>query len=133
VGNMPSSEITFRWLEPSELSRVDPIIDANGWMQLNANVCRVMVAEENGHILGMNVFQLVSHVGPLWVRPDKRGDGIAEELSRRMYDYMVEIQCRGYVVIAESAHAVKLCEAHGLTRVEHPVYVFIPKDEGAAQ
>jgi hypothetical protein len=118
----------FRWIDgptatDEEWDRIGAILSARGWMALNRFTSRVLVAEDASGIRGLIVAQLVPHVGPLWARPSERGTGLAEDMATKMFDYLVEAQARGWVVIADSPHVPPICESHGMRKVESPVYV----------
>lgn len=121
-------EVTYRWLDGAtapddDWSRIELILAARGWMSLNRQTSRILIAERDGTLYGFHVFQLVPYAGPLWVAPSARGSGIAERLADDMLDFLATAQARGFIVTTESAHAEKLCEAHGMERMETPLYV----------
>jgi N-acetylglutamate synthase-like GNAT family acetyltransferase len=124
-----SNEITFRWLEPHELHLVDPIVAAHSWITLNEWVSRVLVAEEDGTIVGFVAFQLTPQVGPFYVHPEYRGSKITDELAKRMRAFLDEVECRGYFAVADNPHVSKLCKAQGMARMDSPVFVMIPEKE----
>lgn len=116
--------IEYGWLAGEQLGVLEPILAKRGWASLNKLTSRALCAfAPNGQLLGFLVVQLFPHTEPLYVDPDYRGIGIAEELSDRMVKYMLEIKARGWMVVADSPHAVKLCEERGMRKLESPVYV----------
>lgn len=122
-------DVKFRWIDgpeatSAEWDRFERILAAKGWASLNRNTSRILVAEDAaGELLGFEVFQLAPFVGPLYLRPSARGAGLAEQLSDRMFEFLAETKARGWMVTAASHHAAKICEAHGMTKIEMPVYV----------
>ena len=124
-----SGEVTYRWIDgptatQEEWDRFEDILVARGWMSLNRPTSRVLVAEdEHGDLLGFFVMQLVPHTEPLWVRPSKRGSEIAEILADKMLTFMLEVQARGWMLVADNPIVAKMSEQRGMTRVESPVYV----------
>jgi len=125
------SEITYRWVDGRDASeedweRVESLLAAKGWMSLNQSTSRILMAEDaSGTLLGFHVFQLIPYCGPLYVKPSARGTGVAEELADKMLTFLIDVQARGWLVTAESAHAEKLCVERGMKRVESPVYVMM--------
>jgi len=123
------SEPTYRWINgpeatDSEWDRIENILVARGWASLNRLASRILVAEDSeGQLLGFLVAQYMIHTEPLWVLPSKRASGIAEELADQMLEYMIEINARGWIVVADNPASANLCEARGMTRIESPVYV----------
>ena len=128
-----NNEITFRWIDgpaatDEDWDKIEAILAARGWMSLNQNTSRILVAEtSDGKIAGFSCLQLVPHAEPLFVAPSQRGTGLAEELTERMYAFLAEVNVRGFVAIAESRFAEELCERHGMKKVACPVYVKLPE------
>jgi GNAT superfamily N-acetyltransferase len=122
------NEIKYRWVDgvsctQEEWDKIDMMLATRGWMSLNRNTTRALIAESpEGVILGFNIFQMIPFLGPLYVLPSARGTGVAEDLSQRMVDFMTEVEARGFIAVAQSPHAAKLCEHMGMKKVESPVY-----------
>jgi hypothetical protein len=121
-------DVTYRWVNgweavQDEWDHIESVLMARGWMSLNRNTSRILLAELDGEVIAFNVFQALPYVGPLHVDRKLRGTGIAAELADRMLEFLVNIQARGFLTIAESPHSELLCEQRGMTRVEKPVYV----------
>lgn len=123
------SEVTYRWVDGPDATdqdwdRIDRILEARGWASLNRPTTRILIAEDDkGELAGLIVLQLFPHAEPLWVRPSMRGSGIAETLADKMMDFLREIKVRGFIVMADNPLAAKLCEEHGMVKVESPVYI----------
>jgi len=123
------SEVNYRWIDgptatDEEWNRFEDILVARGWMSLNRPTSRVLVAEdEHNELLGFIVMQLVPHTEPLWVRPSQRGTEVANELADRMLSFMIEIQARGWMLVASNDIIAKMAEARGMVRETQPVYV----------
>src|SRR6266403_3264700 len=123
-----SDEITFRWVDGPEATdeewqRLDQALAARGYMALNRPTSRLLLAERDGEVRGFIVASVIPHVGPLHVEPSERGTGLATDLADRMFDYLREIEARGWLVIVGNPHVPKLCEARGMHKLEYPVYV----------
>ena len=61
----------------------------------------------------------------MFVDPEFRATGLAEDLADRMYEYLRDMRARAYMVVAESPFAERLCEARGMKRVQYPVFVAV--------
>jgi hypothetical protein len=120
--------ITYRWVDGKDASdadwdKIESILVARGWMSLNRQVSRILIAEDESGKMGFHVFQMIPYCGPLFVPPSMRGSGVAEELADRMFQFLGEMQARGWIATAESPHAAALCEKYGMDKVTTPVYV----------
>jgi GNAT superfamily N-acetyltransferase len=123
-----SEGLTYRWIDgfaatEAEWDLIDSMLAARGWMALNRNTSRILLAEVGGQIQGFHVFQMIPYCGPLHVSKKYRGTGLAEELADKMQDWLVEVNARGWIAVTESPYAAKLCEARGMERLPSPVYV----------
>ena len=108
---------------PEEWAAIDDVLIGRGWMSLNRTLSRVLVARRGEKIVGFHVMQLVPHAEPLWIEEAERGGTLAAEMADQMVKFLTEVQCRGWMVTADSPFAEKLCEDHGMKKVESPVYV----------
>lgn len=119
----------FRWLEGPEAAEwLNPVMKARGWASLNETTSRALCAFRDERIVGFIVLQLFPHAEPLFVDPEFRGTGLAEELADRMYAFLRDMRARAYMVVAESPFAERLCEQRGMKRVEHPVYIAVNQE-----
>jgi ribosomal protein S18 acetylase RimI-like enzyme len=123
VAMTKTADVTYRWLEPDELPKVDPIIKQHMWMPLSEVASRVRAVEREGKIIGFCVLQFVPYCGPMYIEPEYRGAGIAERLADEMKGFMEESEARGWIATAESAHARKLLEDRGMHLLTLPIYV----------
>lgn len=119
-------DIRYRWIDGAsasddEWNRIESILATKGWASLNKKTSRLLVAE-NKETMAFIVFQMVPFLGPLFVPPSMRGTGIAEELADKMQEFLSESNARCYIATAESKHAEKLCESHGMKRLNTPLY-----------
>lgn len=128
VGN--TKDLIYEWITAGTdayMKQVDEIIAAKGWAALNDLASRVHIAVDptrGNKLAAFHVLQLFPHCEPLWVDPDYLGAGLADIMADKMLHFMMdEIQARGFMVIADSPHAVKLCEERGMRRITSPVYV----------
>ncbi|MGH7182114.1 MAG: GNAT family N-acetyltransferase [Nitrospiraceae bacterium] len=117
------TDITYAWLDGDALDQLEPILESRGWTTLNKPSSRAIGAFDGDNLIGFIVLQMVPHTEPLYVNPDYRGSGVAESLAILMRTFMVEIGSRCFMVTADTPEAVKLCEAHGMKRIDSPVYL----------
>jgi hypothetical protein len=132
---MADNEITFEWIDGpdakdaprpathAEWDAIDEVCAARGWMSLNRTLTRVLVAKRGEEIVGFHVMQLVPHTEPLYVAPAERGTELAASLADQMVEFMLSVKARGWLVIADSPHAKKMCEERGMTKVKSPVFM----------
>lgn len=122
------SEISYRWLDgpaatQEEWDQIDKLLASRGWMSINRLTSRVLLAEQDGDVVGFHVFQMIPYCGPLFVTKKLRGLGLAEILVDKMQDFLITVHARGYIAVTESPHAAKLCEERGMEKVPYPLYV----------
>lgn len=122
--------ITFRWLEGEEATDwLNPVLQSRGWALLNPATSRALCAFQDERMIAFHVLQLYPHAEPMFVDPEFRGTGLAEDLADRMYAFLREVRARAYMVVAESPFAEQLCKARGMKRVEYPVYIAVHQEE----
>lgn len=123
--------VTMRWLDGDDLDALEPILKARGQMSLNPETSRAIAAyDSENKLIAFNVLQLVPHPEPLYVDPSWRGSGLAEELAEQMYNFLQVTDTRGFMLVADSPAAVRLAEAHGMRRIESPVYIKVNDGSG---
>lgn len=121
----------YRWITGVEASqedwdRIESICASRGWMSLNRELTlRILLVEDDEGLCGFLPLQLIPHTEPMWTAPRIRGTEVAAEMARQMKQFLDENDARGYLVIAESPFAAKICEHFGMHRVVSPVYAYI--------
>lgn len=115
--------VTERWLLPNEVNILEPILESNHWASLNDQTCQVRAAFDDGVLVGFVVLQQFPVLGPLWVHPDYRGNGLPGRLASDMREFLKTIQVRGLLVVADSVFTEILCQHFGMKKVESPVYM----------
>lgn len=123
--------MNYRWIDgpfatQEDRDKIDDILAARGWMAFNWDMTRVRVVEDDqGKLLGFGALQMMPHAEPLYVAPEARATGVAEALADDMLQFLTDMHARGWVVVADSPHAQKLCEERGMVKMNSPVYVMI--------
>jgi hypothetical protein len=132
---MSDNDIKFEWVDGPDMPNalrpatreewdaVEDICAARQWASLNRVLTRILLAKRDDVIVGFHVMQFWPHAEPLYIVPEERGTGLAEALADGMVKFLTEAKARGWIVIADSPEARKLCEAHGMTKVKSPVYM----------
>jgi Acetyltransferase (GNAT) domain len=130
----PQDDVRFEWLDGpdsqgprpatrEEWDHIDEILAARGWMSLNRQMTRVLVAKREDTIVGFHVLQLIPHTEPLYVDPGERGTELAANLADGMVKYLTDVKARGWMVLAGNPHTEKLCKERGMVKVANAVYV----------
>lgn len=118
----------YRFLTDSEIvDEANPALALRGWPQLNTATARVLGAFDGETLVEIFALQLMPMLGPmLRIDNERRDNGIvSRELAEKMSEYLTENEARGYVTIADSPLTERLCERHGMKRVESPVFMAV--------
>lgn len=124
---MDATVIEYRWLSGNEiLSLVNPACAARGWAELNVNdaqpTCRVLGAWSGERLVGWFAFQMYPLLGPMFVEPEVRNGKVSAVLAERMYDFLIESEARGYLVVCESPVSEVLARKFDMHKLAVPVY-----------
>ena len=90
---------------------------------MHRDTSRVYLAEQDGEIVGLSCLQFMPFCGPFYVAPKLRATGVTNRLADDTIGWLVDTRARGWFVVADSPHVPKLCERHGMRRIESPVYI----------
>jgi hypothetical protein len=119
--------MTYRFLTDEEVMElVNPACEQRGWPIMNLATCRVLGAfEQDGHLVEFLAIQLFPILGPMArVDNEARDDGsVSRELSRRMEQFLHDNDARGWMAVADNPFVERLCERHGMKRVQSPVFM----------
>lgn len=116
-------KMNFQWVTGDKAVFLNPTIQALGWTPITeASVARIAF-DEKGELAGFYILQPRPHAEPMWVRPDLRGSSLAHDLAGDMEDFLESTNVQGFMCIAETPEAIRLCEKFGMKRVTHPVYM----------
>ena len=120
----------YEWLSEDQIEElVNPALLYRGMAVLNINpqapTCRVLGAwNDKGELVSFFCIQLFPILGPL-LRLDNtvRDNGeTSRELTQRMHQFLEGAGVRGYLVVADNPITSRLCERHGMKKMESPVY-----------
>ena len=109
----------YRFLADDEFYRITPVFEEYGSLVPLPALSKVAIAEETD-ALSFYVFQLLPHAEPMYIHPKHRGTKVWFNLAQMLKPLAV---VRPTFIVAENAESVKMCEALGLKRIPHPVYV----------
>jgi hypothetical protein len=135
MANDAADEIRFEWIDgpdnergtrpatKAEWDAIDEICAEFGWPSLNRVLTRILIAFREEAIVGFHVFQFFPHTEPAWVAKSERATKLATQMADKMMEFMIEMKCRGWMVVAESDKIAKMCEKRGMKLVKHPVYL----------
>lgn len=76
----------------------------------------IIVAEENGKLIGVATLQKVWHIEPVWVVKKYRGKGILQQMLRLAYA-AVPAEVQGVFCYTKSDRTARLIELLGLKRM----------------
>jgi ribosomal protein S18 acetylase RimI-like enzyme len=124
-----ATEVHYRVVSDHELELLRPMFTKLGWAMPNPDMAKVIVAETgegaDGIICGFAVVQFVTHAEPIWIHPELRGTGIAEQLVEKVVSY-IERDCKidRWVAVAKpGSMAARLCEGQGMVAYPGQLYV----------
>jgi len=120
--------MTYRWLTREEIMALDDDLARAGQSPLNPDVARVYGALDGTRLVQSLTIQLYPVLGPM-VKHDNfhRDNGeISRTLANLMDQYLEESKARGYLAVCDSPVTERICERHGMRKVESPVYISTP-------
>jgi len=88
-----------------------------------SHLAEPIVAEVDGQIVGFCFAQLIPHFEPLYVMPEWRGTGIAEELAQRAMKKITDTGAQRFMCVVQSQFAEALCKKLGMRAVPGVIYV----------
>lgn len=114
--------LVYRQLPYDQWHRLKPIFKANNWFLPPRELATAMVAEnQNDEIVGVQMFQLVLHAEPVWVK-DKN---VQPKAMWNMFkDKPVEssLVLPGFVLVAPDKRTEILAEDAGFTEIAGKLY-----------
>lgn len=116
----------YKWLTEDQIeAAVNPALKIRGMAQLNTSVARVLGAFEGDTLISFVAVQLFPILGPLLKTDNQFSDDgtVSRELVSKMHTYLDESNVRGVLVVADSPLTSRLCERHGMSKLESPVYI----------
>lgn len=115
-----------RLLEPSEWERLTPLLPYFPGTFPSSSQAQILVAEDQGEIVGLITLELVIHVGPCWVKPSHRGKGIFTSLIKNSLGMFPGL--RGAIFFTNNKKMVSLMTKLGLNRILAQAFKWERKD-----
>lgn len=117
------SIFTYRFLQPDEVTKVDPIFKHFDWHRPEPRLGTFAVAEDpDGNIKALLTLQMVAHVEPLYCSdPSVNLFQLREMIEDVIKDSGTNIG-PGYVAIATNEDAERAAIANGMSKVEGTIY-----------
>ena len=119
--------MNLRFLTDLEIETlVNPVLELRGWALLNIPTSKVLGAFQDDRLVEFIVLQLFPMLGPM-VRVDNtlRDNGeTSRALANGMETFLEENDARGWMAICDSPVTERICQRHGMQKVESPVYVW---------
>ncbi len=114
--------MTVRMLPDAEWEKARPIYEAHGDKLPELGSGQIIVAEADGQIIGLWGVNMVLHAGPLWVAPEFRRMGVADEMGKAVDAMAQGLGAKGYLMFPSNRGAVAVAERMHLTPTEWVVY-----------
>ena len=109
-------------IDPAEWGKLEPIYQSQGDTLPSAEQNRVIVAESGGGIVGMCGVNLVAHIGPLWVAPEFRGNGMGQAMTQAAEDLIKQLGGKGYLMFPSNRASSRVAEKMGLEQMSWKVF-----------
>jgi len=117
------SEIQFRWLTPFEWDRITEIFEREKWAIPHPNVSAIRIGEVNGEIVALGVVQAIPFIGPAWIAPEYRGQGLTKEEVWTLYEQAKQAGPYNGVMITTTLPQVeRIAEMLEMTKVDGVLY-----------
>lgn len=117
----PAVGVTYRWLKKEEWGRIAEIFRRHEVEPPNEDISIMVVAEDNGKVVGLLPFQLVGHAEPLWI-----AEGYHGRVNWKQMVGMIEAGIRDtvpqYFVFAPNERIARMCEIAGMERLPWTIF-----------
>jgi hypothetical protein len=138
----------YEWLTEDQISElVNPVLKGRGYAELGfAGQCecgrplptaRVLGAFlDSGELIETFTLQMMPFLGPLLKHDANLRDSgeVSRQMVAIMYDFLISVKARDFLVIANSPVSRRLCERFSMKKVECPVFMTHPggaSDDGS--
>lgn len=114
--------VELRWLQFDDILKLKDIFVAQGWVIPNTQFARFLVGFDGDRIVSMIGFEMKPMIGPMWLDEEYRGNGLAEEMTDTMVEWLYEVNCPEAFMVGRSPHSAKLAEKHGMVKLPYATY-----------
>lgn len=104
-----------RLLTPEEWERLTPLASHFQGAIPTPDVADVLVVEQGDEIVGLLTLEKITHVGPIWVKDDARGQGVFNDLFRLGYRLLPPL--RGTICLTSNPKVVRLVKRLNLREI----------------
>jgi GNAT superfamily N-acetyltransferase len=118
--------VEFESLAQGDIEALAPALKEAKMTISYPHLAEPIVAKVNGEIVGFAFAQLLPHCEPLHVLPEWRGQGIAEELARRVVALIEATGAGRFCCVASNRFVEDLCLKMGMIPVPGVLYVKEP-------
>ena len=118
--------VEFESPAQGDIEALAPALRQAGMTIAYPHLAEPIVAKFHDEIIGFAFAQLLPHCEPIWVNPNWRGMGLAEELARRVVEKIELTGAKRFMCVAQNQFAERLCEEMGMKRVVGVLYVKEP-------
>jgi GNAT superfamily N-acetyltransferase len=122
-------EVVFEDLKGDAVEKLAPYLKMAGMSIAYPHMADPVCAKVGNQIIGFAFAQLLPHWEPLWVVPEYRGTGVAEELARRALEKILKTGAQRILLCADNPFAEKLAMKYGFHAIPGKLYVREPNKE----
>ena len=113
----------IRELHGDSLKELLPMLESHGVVIPFPHLAMAKVAfDENGHVAGYAIFQMVPHTEPLWVAKEYRGGELTHILAEKISDFARET-AGSFVSVATNEFSEQLCREQKMEAFPGTVFV----------
>ena len=123
------SAVSYIQLIGKQVEQLKPILDKLGWAVPHPVNAVAVTAVYQGRVVGFFVLQLIPHAEPMWVSPEVRGTGIAEELLAKGKEILVESGAKGWLSICTNPFSERLAAQLGMEPAEKQGVLYVKQEE----
>ncbi len=118
--------VQFESLAQGDIDALAPALKQAQMTIAYPHLAEPVVAKFDGEIIGFAFSQLLPHWEPLWVKPQWRGTGLAEELAKRALQKIVDTGAQRILVVTQNQFAEDLAKEYGFKEVPGKIFVREP-------
>jgi GNAT superfamily N-acetyltransferase len=112
--------MTFRMLPPDEWWKLKPLLLSDEQPDAEAGV---FVLEDEGQIVACRVLKQILWAGGMYVHPERRRQGIATELQRRVEESLQQVGFAGsYFMAPATPESEATVQSFGFTKLPLTLY-----------
>lgn len=106
----PTASVMYRQLGADEWERLRHIYEEQGVPLPPADSNLAVIAEANGEVVGLCGINMVIHMGPLWVDPAWRGQGVSDGIAAEADRMIRSMGASGYLMFPSNKGSAGVAE-----------------------